>query len=665
MDDNLRKPNHMDGVATYAPLEEQLHRGLALPVNTLDFVNKNGFSLKELVVSWFHQIRNLPLQIDVVFLITDYQFNVIDALNHSQQFNDLPITPGTSWSRTSLGSNAVVRCMEMESVQYTNALEHEHPDLKKVHTLAMPLYSSYGSFIGTLGLIVPSSLGISEGISFLQAFALSLHTNSLLIAERTHSERLSQQRERRDNEVKKRDVLLEATKKLHAKIDVDSVLTEVIDNIQQVFPKIQVDLLLSQDSHSTNLPVKPLNFQNLEDDLCTRAFMEGHLLFEASSDSSLPSFGRIAAPLSGKQGVYGVLYLQSDQERLDALDIEFISMLADTAGSAFENAKLYEQSNLLINELRLINEITKRLNQSLRLNEIFNFASSELLSIFGADYCCILQTNKEEERLVVQASNLPAMFSEEFELDEGFSGVVYATKEPVIISDYKNNSKVKSKLMDLTNSRSLIASPITVNGEVVGVILVVHSKSNFFSYDNYKLLQVLSGHIGLAMTNASLHAEVKRMVITDNLTGLYVRHYLDEQVNLMQKKDYCGSIIIVDIDNFKRVNDTYGHQIGDTILIEVSNIIKSAIREGDVAARWGGEELAIYLPQIAKDQTLRIAERIRQRIMNETQPQVTVSCGLADWNWEEEKISVESLFYKADMALYQAKNNGRNQVKVG
>ena len=247
-----------------------------------------------------------------------------------------------------------------------------------------------------------------------------------------------------------------------------------------------------------------------------------------------------------------------------------------------------------------------------------------------------------------------------------FLGVVYTSKEPIIISDYlEANARSSSKLMQLTNSRSLIGSPILVNGQVEGVILVVHSKPNFFSYDNYKLLQVLLGHIGLAMTNASLHAEVKRMVITDNLTGLYVRHYLDEQANSMQKKDFCGSLIVVDIDNFKRVNDTYGHQVGDKILIQVSQIIKTSIRDSDIAARWGGEEIAVYLPQVAKSQTIRIAERIRVRVLEETNPQVTVSCGVSDWNWEEDKISVESLFYRADMALYQAKNNGRNQIRIG
>ncbi len=287
-----------------------------------------------------------------------------------------------------------------------------------------------------------------------------------------------------------------------------------------------------------------------------------------------------------------------------------------------------------------------------------------MIKIFGAEFCCILELDISKEQLVVQSSNLPSLSNEFFSIDYGFAGIVYATKEPVIISDYWANPKVQSKLMEVTNSRSLIATPIPINSDVYGVILVAHRRPNFFTYENYKLLQVLSGHVGLAITNASLHAEVRRMVITDNLTGLYARHYLDEQVNLMQKKDFCGSLIVTDIDNFKKVNDTYGHQIGDKILIQVSSIIKSCIRESDVAARWGGEELAIYLPQATIDQTVRVAERIRNRVFAETNPQVSVSCGISEWNWEDEKINVEGLFYKADMALYEAKNSGKNQIKV-
>ncbi|MGO4372159.1 diguanylate cyclase [Paenibacillus sp. MCAF20] len=181
------------------------------------------------------------------------------------------------------------------------------------------------------------------------------------------------------------------------------------------------------------------------------------------------------------------------------------------------------------------------------------------------------------------SSNFPALASEHFSPEYGFCGMVYRTREPLIISDYWHTRVVTSKLMDNTGSRSLIAAPIMVDGEVVGVILVTHKVPNFFSYDNYKLLQVMSTHIGLAVTNASLHAEVRRMVITDNLTGLHARHYLNEQIQNRQRKDPFGALILVDIDYFKKVNDTFGHQVGDQILIQVSNIINASIRQGDIA----------------------------------------------------------------------------------
>lgn len=344
------------------------------------------------------------------------------------------------------------------------------------------------------------------------------------------------------------------------------------------------------------------------------------------------------------------------------VDLRFLTMVADTAGTAFENAKLYERSNQLIRELRMSNELTQRLNQSLRLGDIFQFAFEELLEMFGADYCCILHLNEEKGGLEVIACNHPSLQNEVLEVGAGLGGKVYSTGESLIMSDYIDNPKTTSRLMNATGSQSLIATPLSVGGEVRGAIMLAHRDSHYFSYDNYRLLQAMAGHIGLAVGNARLHAEVRRLANRDSLTGLYARHYLDEEIKERQSTDFCGCLIVVDIDQFKIVNDTYGHQKGDKILKEVSEIVKSSIRQGDIAARWGGEELSVYLPLMGMQQAGYVAERIRKRVMEETEPSVTVSCGIAEWSWMDDRVSVESLFYRADMALYKAKNNGRNQV---
>jgi len=506
-------------------------------------------------------------------------------------------------------------------------------------------------------------LGVSSGagiLEWLKTAALHYITIFYHRFEHVFVRDLIRQQQYCEKDAIRRDSLYQATKRLHDQIDVSSVVCELMIIMENCYPHADFNLYLSQDFVNVDQRIKPLFIRNTANDLYEKAFLESKPNLELHDDGTV----RVGIPMSGKQAVYGVLGITMNRELWDESELKAFVMLAASAGSAFENAKLYEQSNLLIGELQLINELTQRLNQSLRLNEIFEFTTKELLHIFKADYCCVLQLNRSDNSFQVMSSNLPTITSESLSIDFGYSGIIYQTKEPIIVSDYWNTRLVTSQLMETTGSRSLIATPIMAGADIVGVIMVAHQSPNFFSYENYKLIQVLSTHIGLAISNASLHAEVRRMVITDNLTGLHARHYLNEQIQTRQRKDRCGSLVLVDIDHFKKVNDTYGHQVGDQILIAVSDVIRSVIRESDIAARWGGEELAVYLPQIRSEQAHKIAERIRYRVEALTDPPVTVSCGLSEWSFEDEKISVESLFYKADMALYGAKNSGRNQIII-
>ncbi|MEV3169275.1 GGDEF domain-containing protein [Paenibacillus larvae] len=524
---------------------------------------------------------------------------------------------------------------------------------------ALPVYNEM-ELAGIFTCTINQDITESTSIVTLEKWAMMFQTFCLYQAEQQAVSRLANSVEVLDRSLGKWDALFQTTQKMYAQIEVDAVITHTLNDVKAMFPEYYVQLFLSQDHANSNPHVKTLQFQD-ESDLRTRAFMDGELKQRRCDLGRDRYIYEVAAPLLGKQGVYGVIYLVGG-ETIYPDDLQMMSMLGDAAGTAFENAKLYEQSNLLINELRLINEITKSLTQSLSLKKIFSFACEELLEIFDASYCCISRIDEEDPgKFVVQASNFPAMFQEELSINSGFSGVVFSSKEPIIVSNYEKYS-VKSKIMEMTGSRSLMVSPILIADNVVGIIHVVHQNPYYFSYENYKLLQTLSGHIGLAMANATLHAEVQRMVITDNLTGLYVRHYLDGQIKTMQKQDAIGTLILVDIDCFKQINDTFGHQVGDSILIQVSDIVRSMIREQDITARWGGEELAIYLPVTSKNEGMQMADEIRTAIMQKTSPSVTVSCGVADWKSTDDKISVESLFYKADMALYEAKRSGKNRV---
>ncbi|WP_276352643.1 sensor domain-containing diguanylate cyclase [Cohnella caldifontis] len=528
-------------------------------------------------------------------------------------------------------------------------------------SLAVPVFSrSTGILCAVMAALLPGGSAQAGDLKLLQAAALHYRSclyrrfELLFIGGLIREQKLTRKEEAR------RDILFEVLRRLNDHMEVEQVLSELLASLERLYPACRVDLFLSQDYSSTNDKVKPLAFHHPDMGLCRQAFLSGSLREQLTD-----GFHQLAVPFAGKQGVYGVLRLGMPEHRFDDLDLRFLETLAGSAGAAFEKAKLHEQSNSLVGELRLINELTHRLNSSLKLSDTIEFASSELLNIFQADFCTILQVNPSKSEFTIISSNVKETIGDTFPIDYGFVGVMWVTKEPIILSDYAAAAPVPSKLMTVTQSRSLLAAPLLLNGEVIGAVMICHREPNHFSYDNYKLLQVLSAHLGLAVSNASLHAEVRRMVITDNLTGLFARHYLNERISRRQKRDTSGSLILVDIDHFKRVNDTFGHQIGDEILKQVSEIIRNAIRDGDIAARWGGEEIAIYLPEVGYDLTGKVAERIRLRVEKETDPQVTVSCGMSEWRSTDEKISVESLFYRADMALYEAKRLGRNRVQTG
>jgi diguanylate cyclase (GGDEF)-like protein len=566
-----------------------------------------------------------------------------------------------SWSKGLIGPTAASTALETCRPTLMRAEEHLFPKFKTSDSIAVPIFTrTTGLPCAIITCLLPTGTAQAGDLKLLQAAALHLRSCIYRRFENLFVGGLLRERKLTKKEERRRDILFDVLRRLNGHIDVENVLSEVLDSLEQLYPICKADLFLSQDYNSHNEKVKPLAFHLSDMDLCKSAFIDGRIREDRSDDRH-----RLALPLSGKQGVYGVLRLDLPFNEFDEADISFLTMLAGAAGAAFEKAKLHEQANVLVGELRLINDLTQRLNSSLKLSDTMQFASTELLKIFNSDFCCILQIDPKTHEFVVMSANVAEMIGETYSTEYGFCGVIWETKEPIILSDYFSATPVSSQLMDVTNSRSLLAAPLLLNGQVIGAVMITKREPNHFSYDNYKLLQVLSAHLGLAMSNATLHAEVRRMVITDNLTGLYARHYLNERIGRKQLRDTSGSLIVVDIDHFKKINDTYGHQVGDDILTQVSAIILSSIRDGDIPARWGGEELAIYLPLLGLEQTERVAERIRRRVETETSPQVTVSCGISEWRSTDEKVSVESLFYKADMALYEAKHHGRNCIVVG
>lgn len=457
------------------------------------------------------------------------------------------------------------------------------------------------------------------------------------------------------HEEKRYEQMYRVTSKFHSSMNIDIVLDEIVETLQKVYPEFDYYLLLSQDHQSFhNDMVKEFLYgsDNMSQS-ASQAYITGQVQFE---DRLLEKRSVMYAPLKGKQGVYGVLEVITPSSVLfPKEEVEFITLLANTAGSALENAKLYQQSQKLISDLQLINETSHRLNSNLRLSETTKFMSSQITRFFDADSVAFVLFMGEGNYHILPGSAPDFKGKQAERLIKYVENKIRKEKDSLFIAD------IKQKLERTDAAGAVMAVPMVHNELLKGAVIVQNRTAYSFTFEHFKLLQSLIHHSTLAFTNAMLREELETLVITDYLTKLHSRNYLDESIQASMKRDGYGTFIIMDIDNFKMINDTYGHQIGDEVLVQVSNIIKKNIRSHDIGARWGGEELAIYLPRVKLEDGRKIADRIVDRVANETNPRVTISCGIANWE-KDMKDDVQYLVKRADQALYIAKQSGKNQV---
>ncbi|KGX84235.1 sensor domain-containing diguanylate cyclase [Pontibacillus marinus] len=460
------------------------------------------------------------------------------------------------------------------------------------------------------------------------------------------------------DEEKKYELLFRVTSKFHSSMNMDDVLAEIIDTLREVYPKFEYYLLLSHDySTKRDLPIKELMYdQDITSKASAQAYLTGQIQFEDRMDQRKSC---LYAPLKGKQGVYGVLQVIAPNSMLfPDDDIEFITLLANTAGNALENARLYQQSKRLISDLQLINETSHKLNSNLRLSETITYMADQIKHSFDAKEVGFVLFKDEE----VTSYQILEESTEYFHTAEAEQFIHHLNdrlsnhQDALFIGDFSvKNPNLKC------DYQSVMAIPMIQRGTVKGVVIVLHPTPYFFSFETFKLLQSLVHHSTLAFANSMLREELEQLVRTDYLTKLYSRKYLDETISDSISQGTYGVFMIVDIDNFKQINDRYGHQVGDQVIVQVGDLLNETIGSAGIVARWGGEELAIYLPRHSLEQAFAIAEGLRTTIESSTNPTVTISCGVSYWRGNQDNL--KDYFIRADKALYEAKEAGKNQVR--
>ncbi|MGE5607015.1 MAG: GGDEF domain-containing protein [Bacteroidota bacterium] len=243
-------------------------------------------------------------------------------------------------------------------------------------------------------------------------------------------------------------------------------------------------------------------------------------------------------------------------------------------------------------------------------------------------------------------------------------------REPLLCSDiYKHQELVE--IFEGIPIRALFAFPIVVAGEVAGALIVATRNSQVLPESDLQFMNSITTQAGVALQNIASLNQVKQQADTDGLTGLYNRRYfnekLEELVNQSIEDGTSLSLIMIDVDNFKKYNDTYGHPAGDQLLKTVAMVISDTVREGDIVTRYGGEEFAVILKRSSRETALQIAERIRIAVANISggglKTPVTVSLGVG--TIPEHATDRAGLVEFADQSLYHSKQSGKNRVSCG
>ena len=381
----------------------------------------------------------------------------------------------------------------------------------------------------------------------------------------------------------------------------------------------------------------------------------------------------LSVPLRVHDRVLGVIYVdrQTVHHGFTEEDKKLVEAIALQAAQSLDNARLLAETRTKARQMEMLNHLARSVSTSLVLAEVLSKIGQAALELTGADRAMILMRGEAGLTCKVAYDKSGPLDAETVTFSQTVGLQVLATGEPFCDLDTQANAELQAQrsIMAL-DLRTILCVPLLTRDQSIGV-LYVDSKEvvGAFGAQDLDLLTAIASQASIAITNAQLYERAT----VDGLTRLYVRSFfeqrLTQEVSRALRYGEQVSVLMMDVDHFKKFNDTYGHAVGDLVLKLVADVIRKTIRQDiDIPARFGGEEMLVLMPDTGVEGAMVLAERVRAAIEGAGLPhdgnllQVKVSVGVS--TAPQHGKTTADLIEAADAALYHSKRNGRNQVTL-
>ncbi|HEX6739636.1 MAG TPA: sensor domain-containing diguanylate cyclase [Vicinamibacteria bacterium] len=328
--------------------------------------------------------------------------------------------------------------------------------------------------------------------------------------------------------------------------------------------------------------------------------------------------------------------------------------------------------------LTILTDIVKTANSILEPKKVIELIMGKIQQLIPCQAWSMLMVDEEKQELTFEMalgekgkdlSNLRV------KIGEGVAGWVAQTGKPTIVNDASKDPRFARRFDTQTHfqTRNILCAPLISRGRTIGVVQVINRVGGKFTQADLDLLLTLVEPCAIAIENAVLFQRTEQLTITDDLTKLfnsrYLNVYIGREIKRCKRHGIPLSIIFLDLDGFKGVNDQYGHLAGSRTLTEVGGILAEAVRESDILARYGGDEFVVVLPETPPAGALVIAERIRKAVAGHAflkdqgvEARISASFGIA--SYPDHALTPEGLIQKADQAMYRVKEKDKNGIEV-